>query len=463
MTIGTPIPTGRGRWRVTLHRRAFTSSANAVNTMITELTGARSRRLELALNTPAKLTFTLDGRSPAAALINELQQDVWLWRWDEATGIDHPVFRGVVAMSEDVISEQVHVLNLTCFDYVAMFARRYLTSPQSWTNVNQDTLVQYLVALATAATSSSGVSLTPGSYLPLTVTFHDPAGATRSAGAGVPVRTRVYAAQSAIGELLDNLAHVQAGFDYAAVPVAATSPNGNDQLRIYFPQQGITRTDPVLEYGGALAGVTRSVNSSNYGNYVRVVGNNGNDDPLAPQLYAEEWIADANDIGRIPIGLWMDAENAPDVTDQATLTQQASGHLALSSVLVPSYSLTLSPGTYRRAAFNLGDTVPVVIKSGRLNVNTGVRIVGMNFAIDDDGDEDVELIVGRPLTSLADHLTSAASDITALARRTRTWHATHPSGTRPGTIRRRSTASSSPRCGRPAARAAGRSSHRRTL
>ena len=68
-------------------------------------------------------------------------------------------------------------------------------------------------------------------------------------------------------------------------------------------------------------------------------------------------------------------------------------------MLVPSYSLTLSPGTYRRAAFNLGDTVPVVIKSGRLNVNTGVRIVGMNFAIDDDGDEDVELIVGRPLTS----------------------------------------------------------------
>jgi hypothetical protein len=416
---GDPIPTGRGRWRVTLHRRTFTSSANAVNTMITELIGARSRRLEWALNTPAKFTFTIDGRSPAAALIAELAQDVWVWRWDEATGVDHPVFRGIVAMSEDVISEQVHSVNLTCFDYVAMLARRYLTSPQSWPGVNQDTLVQYLVAAATGASSSSGVAFTPGSYLPLAVSFHAPDGSGRAQTVGVPTRDRVYAAQSSIGELLDNLAHVQGGFDYAASPVSAVSPAGADQLRIYFPQQGVTRTDPVLEYGGAVSGVTRSVNSSDYGNYVRIVGNNGNDDPLAAQLYAETWSADANDIGRIPVGLWMDADSAPDVTDPATLAQQAAGHLTRSALLVPSYSLRLTPGAYRRGAFGIGDTVPVVIKSGRLNVNTGdtVRIVGLNFVISDDGAEDVELTVGRSLTSLADLLTAAASDINALARR----------------------------------------------
>ena len=415
---GDPIPTGRGRWRVTLHERTFTSNANAVNTMITELPDARSRRLEQALNTPAKFTFSLDGRSPAAELIQELQHDVWLWRWDEAAGADTPMFRGIVAQSEDVISEQVHTLNITCHDYVAMLGRRYLTAAQSWTNVNQDTLVNYLLQLATSlATASGGTVFTPGSYLPLQLAFYAPDGTQRAQGAGVPTRIRTYPAQSSIGELIDNLAHVIDGFDYAAECVSATSPVGADQLRIYFPQQGITRSDPVLEYGGALAGVTRSVNSADYGNYVRVVGNNGNDDPLAPQLYAEEWTADANDIGRIPVGLWMDTENAPDVTDQATLAQQAAGHLGRSGLLVPSYSLTLTPGAYRRNAFKMGDTVPVVIKSGRLNVNTGVRVVAMTFAISDDGAEDVELTVGRPLSTLVDLLSAAASDVNALARR----------------------------------------------
>ena len=109
--------------------------------------------------------------------------------------------------------------------------------------------------------------------------------------------------------------------------------------------------------------------------------------------------------------------SAPDVTDPGTLSQQAAGHLSRSSVLVPSYSLSLTPSAYYRGAFGIGDTVPVVIKSGRLNVNTGVRIVGMNFVISDDGAEDVELTIGRPLTSLADLLTASASDINALARR----------------------------------------------
>ena len=86
-------------------------------------------------------------------------------------------------------------------------------------------------------------------------------------------------------------------------------------------------------------------------------------------------------------------------------------------VLEPSYSLALAPDTYTDRAFNMGDTVPVVIQSGRLDVTTTQRIVGLSFEMGDDGAENVGLTVGRSLTSLADLLTATARDVNALARR----------------------------------------------
>jgi hypothetical protein len=414
-----PTPIGRGRYRVSLHRRSWTLTSNANNTIITELGGARSRRLEQTLNGAATFTFSLDGRSAAAREIAELQQDVWVWRWDERQGADWPVFRGIVAQTEDVISEQVHTLNVTCHDYRAVMVRRYFPAPRNWVNVNQDTLTQYLLNAATSEmTTGSGTTLYPGSFLPLVISMRNPDGSSRPSGQGVPVRTRNYAAGASIGQMFDELAHVIGGFDYDLTMVAAISSDGRDILNVYFPSQGVTRTDVVLEYGGAVAGVTRSVNSADYSNYIRLIGNNGSADPTAAQLYSEAWTSDANNIGTTAVGLWQDSQNAADVSDQATLDQQVQGALNLASVLMPSYSLTLTPGAYYRGFINMGDTVPLVIRSGRLNIpGTGLRVVGLTFDITDDDTEVVGLTVGRPLTSVRDMLTAAAADINALSRR----------------------------------------------
>lgn len=113
----------------------------------------------------------------------------------------------------------------------------------------------------------------------------------------------------------------------------------------------------------------------------------------------------------------MDAENAADVSVGTTLDQQALGWLNQKGVLIPSYTLGLRPGAYRDGSINMGDTVPVVIASGRLDVTTSLRVVGITFKIGDDGEEDVELAVGRPLTTLVDMLAGTAADVDALARR----------------------------------------------
>ena len=186
---------------------------------------------------------------------------------------------------------------------------------------------------------------------------------------------------------------------------------------MFYPSQGVARSDPVLEYGGAVATVTRTVNSQDYANFDRVLGNNGSSDPAAAQLYSEKWNVDSNNVTVTPVGLWMDAENAADVTIQGTLDAQANGTLNRNGILVPSYTLGLAPKVYRDGLINMGDTAPVIIKSGRLNVNTALRIVGLSFDIGDDGEEDVIVTVGRSLTDLADLLTENDADVNALARR----------------------------------------------
>jgi hypothetical protein len=414
-TLATyPIPPGRGRWRLTLHPRQFTTTAPPV---LAQLDGARGRRLDQQLNGSASFTFTMDGRSPDAAMVTELATDVVAWRWSEVTGKDVPCFRGIVAQSEDQLDDS-HVVTFTAHDYLAMLGRRYVTNTRAWTNTDQDNIANGLLSAALNVVGTPGTpSFTPGCYLPLQANWFSPDGSPRAVSG--QLRDRTYAGSTEIGKAIDDLAHVINGFDYDVIPGMhpAVSPNRPyDWLRLFYPQQGVTRTDP-LEYGSTIATVTRSVNSVDYANFIRVLGNNASSDPNAAQVYSEKWNGDANNVGVTPVGLWMDAENAADVSVGTTLDQQASGWLNQQGVLIPSYSLGLRPGTYYDRLFTMGDTVPIVIQSGRLAVNTNLRIVGISYDIGDDGDENVSITVGRSPTSLANMLAGTAADVDALARR----------------------------------------------
>jgi hypothetical protein len=61
--------------------------------------------------------------------------------------------------------------------------------------------------------------------------------------------------------------------------------------------------------------------------------------------------------------------------------------------------------------------VPLVIRSGRLDISTTVRVLGLTFAIGDDGQEDVEVTVGRPAVDLSAIFRKTRRDVDALARR----------------------------------------------
>ena len=436
-----PIPPGRGRWRRTLHRRAFTAT-DWPAAILGQLDSARSCQLVQAWDTPAQLTFTMDGRDPAAALIAELQCDVMAWRWDDQpgaiysseVGADVPVFRGVVAQAEDEVSEDAHTVNFTAHDYVSMLGRRYTPQALTYTQTDQDTLAANFAALAVNPLAADGQSFAPGGYLPLVTVPVNGDGTQRAAPSG-QLRDRTYTAGTPLDQMLDDLAKVLGGFDYDLITAQqaadiglrySTTMNYRDVIRIFYPAQGVQRLDCPLEYGSTVSSLTRSVDSGDYANYVRVFGSapTGAADGTPP-LFSEAWDSNANNTNVVPVGLWEEIDNASDVTVQATLDQKARGDLALagitytetSTVVTPSYTLAMRPGAYRWGAPNMGDTCPLIVRSGRLDVVSSIRVLGLTYAIGDDGQEDVTLTVGRPARPLSALFTQADRDTDALTRR----------------------------------------------
>ena len=403
----TPVPVGRGRWRLHLQARQFGPAARSAP--IAELTSARSRRLEEKYNAPAVLTFTVSGRSPEAAALAELRSDVVATRWDETSGRDVIVFRGIVAQTEDQISEQEHTVTVTVHSYLKMLERRILTGPWAFTQLDQDTIVAEMIGYASTVDTSAGASFGAGAYLPMVAENVNPDGSPRAALSG-QLRDRAYLGNQKLDEALSNLAAVLNGFDYDLAPYGAGTA---DAVRVFYPYQGTQRFDMALVYGSSVSALTRTVNSGDYANYWRVLGEGTEE----AQLYAEATNTDALDVTVTGLGLWQSGDNASDVSIQSTLDEKARGDLAQSSILVPSYTVTMRPGAYVWGSPNMGDVVPLVVRSGRLDVATDVRVVGLTYDIGDDGDEKVDLTVGRPVRTLTQLINAPVADVNALARR----------------------------------------------
>jgi hypothetical protein len=406
-----PVPGYRGAWRLTLHNRTF-APAPLMSTVIAELTDARGRQLVQAWNSPAQATFTLDGASDSAALIRELEQDVAMWRWDDRTGQDLVLFRGPITQSQDTLDEQSHVVTYTCHDYAALLTRRLVTPIfVTYTAADQDSIVADLLSRSTNAYSTAGASFAPASYFPLSMVAVNPGGSLRGFS-GVTRNITYYGSQN-VAAALDGLAAMLSGFDW---DVQTNPADPTDSLRVFYPQQGLPRADYLLQYGANVATVARSVDSSDYANYVRVLGNSSSADPTA-QKWSENWMYDAAHTDTNPVGTWMSDENAANVTVQDALDAKATGDVILLSGLQPRYTLGLTAGTYEYGQPNMGDVVQLVIQSGRLNVNTNVRVLGITYNIGDDGNEDVALTVGRPEPSLAKLFARQDRSIKALDQR----------------------------------------------
>jgi hypothetical protein len=403
---------------VSVHNRYYAQGPLPRDTVLSELADARSRRLTQEWCKPATFGLVLDGRSPSAGFVKELLTDVIAWRWDDQTGRDVAMFRGPVGQSQDTISEQAASVTFTCHDYLAMLGRRFPTNPvpTGWSQWDQDSIATGMIwwSCHSVQNGNGAVTFTPADYLPIWADRTNPDGTRRGIYSG-QIRDRVYAGGTSTWESFANLAAVVNGFDFDLLP--GGDVDSWDTVRIFYPYQGVTRADLALTYGATVSAISRSVNSADYANYQRVIGNPGTTGTATPQMISERWNPDALTGTAGAQGLWMNGANDSDVSVQRTLDEHAAAYLNRSQVVVPSYTVTLRPGWYSYGNPSMGDVVPLVIQEGRLNVSMSVRVLGIEYEITDDNAENVSLTLGRPDLTLGDLFTLANADVNALARR----------------------------------------------
>ncbi len=357
--IGLP-PRPRTRWQLVL------GSASGGHELA--LTEARSRRYTARLNDASDLSFSIDGRHPQAAAIEEMSTDVHLLL-STSTGTTI-LDRCRVGATRDEIGEDEHRTDVTCLDYRAVLDRRTLWTGDTLTfaAVDQTDIAWELIA-ATQAHRAGDLGIWKGV----------------AAGYTSQARDRTYEAGDSIGQRIQELSEVINGFDWDITPDSASSL----RFDAWYPGRGSDR-GVVLLLGGLVATVSRELNTSDYANAIRYSG--------AETTTAGEWEAgDLGTPGAFLQGRWDRAFGDDGLTTQGALDERAEWQLAESQVVRPVYTVRLRRGGWEGPDHIwVGDTVRLIIPSGRLDVDTTARVHEVQIDIDEDGGETVTLALGGP-------------------------------------------------------------------
>lgn len=382
-----PSSTGGDLWRFTATSRMPANEPQG------DLSDARSRKLAFKLRDTAQLTLAISGRSPQLGWLEELRSDVIAYRWSDAAGAFVPRFRGCITQSEDEISPTIHTVTLTATGYRGVLDRRSLRAGLTFAATEQATIIGQLFTLGDKPFGYSGA-------LGLAQAFMNPDGSPLAGNATGVNRDRTYYPGQVIGAAIDNMSTDLPGpFDWGVEP----STDHAGVASLWYPQRGTTRPF-VAEYGATVSDVTRAVSTTAFANYSMVTG--ATPEGATSALFAEAFGDGWNDPVAYPEGAWMAVTGQPDVSVVATLQQSANGNVALYGDLEPSYTLKMVAGRWSPDDCWLGDTVRLIVQSGRLNVDTSVRITAVAIDIDETGTEAATLTAGIPPPGLGPLLRS---------------------------------------------------------
>ncbi len=333
------------------------------------LSGITDRKLNVRLAASSQVEFTMDGRDDLAGRVGELSTDVHVLR-TPASGPTDTLFRGRVGATSDQITADSHTLRVSAVDYREVLNRRilYASSQKVWTGEDQSAIAWGLIQQSQVRTGGN-------------------LGITRGLGQTTGVnRDRTYETGASVGASVQALSEVIGGFDWDVRPAG-----DGLKLDIFYPGRGEDR-GVLLEYGGLVTGLTRDVDPAGYANAVRGTGvapEGGGPEPAPAERQA------AN-LATVPQGRW-DRAVGTEQTTTAAVVDRTEWELGESQFLRPAYTLTLRPGAWTGPGHIwLGDTVRLVVRSGRLVVDTSLRVHEMGFTPVGDDDEVVTLTVGGP-------------------------------------------------------------------
>ena len=315
-----------------------------------ELTEARSRRLNFAVDGGATASFTMSGLSEEAAAIQELQTDLTVYR--DGTKI----FRGRIMAEQDSVTADGHTVTFAVKDYRGLLEYRTVgTDGLSWSGVDQFTIAWEMIE-HTQDKVNGDLGIVEG------------LGSTDSGQA----RTRELAPGTTIAEALQSLGRLQNGFEWEI--------DAERALNRWFTRRG-GDNGVRLDYGGLVSSLSRSL-APDFANVAQVQGAGGTNpaESVSAALAAD------------PRGRWEISRGYPTITEQSTVDARADWVLEETATSRPGFATTLTQGVWEGPDHIwLGDLAELQVKSGRLNVSSQQRVVTLGLPIGDDGTETVHL------------------------------------------------------------------------
>jgi hypothetical protein len=218
------------------------------------------------------------------------------------------------------------------------------------------------------------------------------------------LRDRQYELGDSIGDKIQQLSEVIDGFDWDILPISASGL----QLQVWHPQRGANR-GVVLELGGLITGFSRQVSPSDYANCIRQTG--------ADNLDAQE--READDLATQPAGRWDGIYADTGLTTQVAVNERAGWQMQESQFIQPTWaSVALAAESWLGPDHIwVGDLVRLVVYSGRLQVDTILRVFEMVFDIADDGSVSILLTLGGRAPDLRRFRSLVERRLTTLERR----------------------------------------------
>jgi hypothetical protein len=189
-----------------------------------------------------------------------------------------------------------------------------------------------------------------------------------------------------IGEKIIQLTEVINGFDFLITPSIKINTLGVFNV---YAKRGSTITDFRLEYGEGLKNNiqswSRKKTVSDIFNSLIVEGEGLGD----AKLKSTE--TDTSSINAI--GLLEARKQEKSISQQTTLDQKADEYIRISKTEQPIYDITLNNAYNDFGKYDVGDIVPIRIKYGYVDINTTMRIYGIDVRVSDAGEESIKLTI----------------------------------------------------------------------
>ena len=275
------------------------------------------------------------------------------------------IWAGVVWEMEENATIDEGVVNIQCVEIFHILSEKRYTS-NTYTNTDAGQIAWGLIN-TTQGLTGGNLGLTQGTIE-----------ATQN-------RDRTYLDEK-IGEKIIQLTEVINGFDFLITPSIKINTQGVFNV---YSKRGQTINSFNLEYGEGLRNNiqawSRKRTLSDIYNSVVVEGE-GYGDIALKSTQTDSSMINA-------VGLLEGRVQEKSINQQTTLDSKGQEFIRVRKTEQPIYDLTLNNAFDDFGKYDIGDIVPVKIKSGYININTTMRIYGIDVRVSDGGEEQIKLSV----------------------------------------------------------------------